>query len=226
MNSEVIKVLIADDHALIRQGLKSIIQFENDLNVVGEAENGEIVLNMLNRYDTDVLLLDINMPLINGIKVLEQTKKLNNAVKVIVLTVEDDRRVIHEAIDIGADGYLLKDSVGTEIVDAIRTVFSGEKYIDKSLVSTLFSDIKSKDEREKNILDVLSKREVEVLLKISKGLSNKEIGEQLFLSEKTIKNYVTKIFRKIDAPDRVHAAIIAFKSSIEEHYKSKYNQEE
>ena len=221
-----IKVLIADDHDLIRKGLKSIISFEEDLNIVGEAENGEKVLEMLKLYEVDIILLDLNMPLLNGLKVIEIAKKNNNNLKIIVITVENDRNIIHEAINIGADGYVLKDSAGTEIVDAIRSVYKGGKYIDKSLVATLFSDIKSKTEKTSNALDTLSKREVEILLNISKGLSNKEIGQELFLSEKTVKNYTTNIFRKLTTRDRVHATIMALDNSIEDYYKSKYNSKE
>ncbi len=225
MSSEIIKVLIADDHALIRQGLKSIIGLEKDLILVGEAENGEKVLTMLDIAKPDVLLLDLNMPLLNGIKVIEEAKKISSVIKIIVITIESNREIIHKAINFGADGYVLKDSAGTEIVEAIRTVYIGGKYIDKSLVSTLFLDIKDNNEKIKSILDDLSKREIEVLLKISRGCSNKEIGEQLYISEKTVKNYATKLFRKLNAPDRVHATIIAFQSSIEEYYKIKYKEE-
>ena len=221
-----IKVLIADDHDLIRKGLKSIIGFEEDISIVGEAENGEKVLEFLKLNEIDVILLDLNMPLLNGMKVIEIVKKNNNNVKIIIITVENDRNVIHEAINIGADGYVLKDSAGTEIVDAIRSVYKGGKYIDKSLVSTLFLDIRSKNDNTYNVLDVLSKREVEVLLNISKGLSNKEIGQELFLSEKTVKNYTTTLFRKLTTRDRVHATIMALDSSIEEYYKNKYGSKE
>ena len=218
-----IKVLIADDHALIRKGLKSIISFEADFSIVGEAENGEKALEMLKLYEPDIILLDLNMPLLNGIKVIELVKQYNSNIKIIVITVEADKKVIHEAINFGTDGYVLKDSAGDEIVDAMRIVYNGGKYIDKSLVATLFSDIKSKNSNTFNILDSLSKREIEVLLNISKGLSNKEIAKELFLSEKTVKNYTTNLFRKLTARDRVHATIMALDSSIEDYYNSKYD---
>lgn len=221
-----IKVLIADDHDLIRKGLKSIISLEEDFIIVGEAENGERVLELIKLHEIDVILLDLNMPLLNGMKVIEIAKKYNSNLKIIIITVEDDRNIIHEAINIGADGYVLKDSAGTEIVDAIRSVYKGGKYIDKSLVATLFLDISSKTEKTSNILDTLSKREIEVLLYISKGLSNKEIGQVLFLSEKTVKNYTTNLFRKLTTRDRVHATIKALDSSIEDYYKSKYGSKE
>lgn len=221
MNKAGIKVLIADDHDLIRQGLKRIIEFEDDIVITGEADNGEKVLTMLKQYNPDVLLLDRNMPKMDGIEVLKKVKGDNSGTKVIMLTVEKSSKTIDKAIEIGADGYLLKESAGTDIVDAIRTVHKGEKYIDKSLVSLLFSGIKSKS-RKSSGLDILSQREVEVLLKISKGFSNKEIGDQLYLSEKTVKNYATNLFRKINAHDRVHATIFAIENGIEEYYFKKF----
>jgi DNA-binding NarL/FixJ family response regulator len=142
-----------------------------------------------------------------------------------MLTMENQSQTIHEAINQGVDGYVLKDSAGEEIIDAIRTVYSGEKYIDKSLVSTLFMNIKGRN-KVKSVLDALSKREAEVLVKISKGYSNKMIGEQLYLSEKTIKNYVTNVFLKINAHDRVGATIIALENQIEAYYRSKFGEDE
>ncbi|KRQ86268.1 Transcriptional regulatory protein DegU [Caloramator mitchellensis] len=216
---EKIKVLIADDHELIRQGLERIVSFEEDLIVIFKAKNGEEVLSYLNRDIPDVLLLDINMPKMDGIEVLRRIKKEYGELKVIMLTVESDKATIFTAIDIGADGYILKDSAAEEIVDAIRTVYSGEKYIDKSLVSLLFKDIRNKEKEKNSIFDALSKREVEVLYYMSKGLSNKEIGDMLYLSEKTVKNYATSIFLKLNVHDRVQAAILALQNDIEGHFK-------
>lgn len=222
MQNEKIKIFIADDHDIIRQGLKRIISFEEDMDIIGEAENGRNAVKLIYEHALDVVILDCNMPIMNGIQVLENIKEHKDEIKVIMLTVENDRKTIHTAINIGADGYMLKDSAGTEIVNAIRMVYKGEKYIDKSLVSILFSDIKIKDKKAPSVLDALSKREVEVLAKISKGFSNKEIGEQLYLSEKTIKNYATNIFRKINVEDRVRATILAIENNIQEYYINKF----
>ena len=222
MKKQEIKVLIADDHDLIRQGLKRIISFEEDMIIVGEAENGEKVLNMLKSCEPDVILLDMKMPLMDGLEVLQRAKEGSKAIKIIMLTVENDRTFILDAINKGADGYVLKESAGTEIVEAIKTVYGGDKYIDKSLVSLLFSGFKCKDKKEECILDSLTKREVEVLLYISKGFSNKDIGESLFLSEKTVKNYATTLFRKIKAHDRVHATIFALNEHIQQYHDSKF----
>jgi two-component system response regulator DegU len=222
MKKKMIKILIADDHDIIRQGLKRIIGFEDDMKIVAEAEDGEQALKFIRLNNPDIVLLDCNMPLMNGIDVLKKIKECEYDVKIIILTVENDRNIIRSAIDIGADGYILKDSAGTEIVNAIRMVNMGEKYIDSSLVSLLFSAIKSESKKSACILDKLTKREVEVLSKISKGFSNKEIGEQLYLSEKTIKNYATNLFKKINVQDRVQATILAIQNNIDQYYKTKY----
>jgi len=221
MKNEGIRILIADDHDIIRQGLKRIISFEEDMDIVCEAENGDKALKLLNQHELDVVVLDCNMPIMSGIEALRSIKAQGDKIKVIMLTVENDRKTISDAINIGADGYMLKDSAGTEIANAIRIVYKGEKYIDKSLVSILFSNIKIKANKVPSILDKLSKREVEVLIKISKGFSNKEIGEQLYLSEKTVKNYATNLFRKINVKDRVQATILAIENNVDEYYISK-----
>lgn len=223
---EKIKVIVIDDHDLIREGLNRIISFEEDLEILGEGKNGEETLELVESKKPEVVVLDINMPKKNGLEALKEIKEKDKNIKVIMLTVENDKKTILEAIDIGADGYILKESAGSEIVNAIRLVYKGEKYIDKILINTIFYNIK-KDlkyyTKEKEIISLLTKRELGILYEISKGLKNKEIAEQLFLSEKTVKNYITGIFKKIKVEDRVQAAIFAIKNDIEEIYKN-YNE--
>jgi DNA-binding NarL/FixJ family response regulator len=221
MNNKEIKVFIADDHDLIRQGLKRIIEFEDNLIVVGEANNGEKVLPLLNVCNPDIILLDMKMPVMDGLGVLKCVKNKGFKSKVIMLTVENDSRIIRDAITIGADGYVLKESAGEEIVNAIKVVYNGDKYIDRSLVSLLFSNFTEKIKEEHYIFDSLSKRELDILYYISRGYSNKEIGETLYISEKTVKNYASNLFRKIDVTDRVHATIVAIDNNIEEYYNNK-----
>lgn len=222
---EKIKVLIADDHDLIRQGLKRILSFEEDIEVITDAKNGEMALDYIKLYKPEVALLDFNMPKMNGLEVLEKLKKENILCKVILLTVEQDVKIVRKAIEIGADGYVLKDSSGDEIVNAIRIIYKGDKYIDRTLVTLLFSNLNKENKHEENSLSLLSKREIEVLLMISKGMSNKKIGNELFLSEKTVKNYATNIFKKINVDDRVKATIFAIENNIDEYYKRVYKKE-
>ncbi len=210
-----IKVLIADDHDLIRQGLKSFIAYEKDMLVSGEAANGEEVFAMLDLYKPDVLLMDINMPMMSGIEVLKKLKAANYPVKVLLLTVESDKKTILQAIEIGADGYILKGSSTEELIEGIRRVYHDENYIDKSLVTLLFKRVTHSDTEDKRLKE-LSTRDIEILMYISKGLSNKEIGNQLFLSEKTIKNNATRIFRILEVRDRVQATIYAIENRVED----------
>ena len=225
MNENKIKLMIIDDHDLIREGLNRILSFEDDLVILGEGKNGKEGLELVKELIPDIVLLDINMPIMDGIETLKKIKEYSKDIKVVMLTVENDRRSINEAIDIGADAYVLKESAGSEITNAIRLVYSGEKYIDKALVKIIFSDIKSNFNKEKNILDSLTDRELNILFEISSGLRNKEIAEKLFLSEKTIKNYVTNVFRKICVEDRVQATIFAINNNIEEYFYSKVQKE-
>lgn len=220
-----IRTIVVDDHALIREGLNRIISFEEDLIICGQFRNGEELINNMKNYNPDVILLDINMPGKNGIETLKTLKILYPDIKVVMLTVENDKKTIMESIDIGADAYILKESAGSEIVNAIRNVYLGEKYIDKSLIKAMFLDIKSDvacKNKEIESLKLLTNRELNILYEISKGLKNKEIAEKLFLSEKTVKNYITSIFKKIEVEDRVQATIYAIRNNIEEFYHNKF----
>ena len=207
----MINIAIADDHALIREGLSKILSHENDLNIVAESSSGEDLIKKIEGIDVDIVLLDINMYGLDGIETLKIIK-----IKVIILTVEKQRRKIREAMDLDASGYVLKESAGSEITNAIRTVYAGGKYIDKSLIDSFINDVNI--EGTNNLLDSLTNRELRILLEISNGLKNKDIAEKLYLSEKTIKNYVTTIFKKIGVEDRVHATIFAINNGIEEYY--------
>lgn len=213
-----IKVVVVDDHDLIREGLNRIISFEEDLLICEKLKNGKEVMEYLDENNVpDVILLDINMPYMNGIEALRLLKERYKELKVIMLTVENDKKTILEAMDMRADGYILKESAGSDIVTAIRRVYNGENYIDKSLINIMFTGIKNEieltDER-KEITKILTKREISILKELSKGLKNKEIAEILFLSEKTVKNYITGIFKKIGVEDRVKATLFAIKHNI------------
>ena len=212
----MINIAIADDHALIREGLSKILSYEKDLNIVAESSSGEDLIKKIEGIDVDIVLLDINMYGLDGIETLKIIKKKYDRIKVIILTVEKQRRKIREAMDLHASGYVLKESAGSEITNAIRTVYAGGKYIDKSLIDSFINDVNI--EGTNNLLDSLTNRELRILLEISNGLKNKDIAEKLYLSEKTIKNYVTAIFKKIGVEDRVHATIFAINNGIEEYY--------
>lgn len=213
MNS--IKTIVVDDHSLMRQGLKKILELENDISVIGEASDGEEAINISLKKRPDVLLLDINMPKTNGIEVLRRLKDLGVESKIIMLTIHDDREYLFETVNIGADGYVLKDSESETLIKAIRDVYNGKSYIQPSLATLLVKEYGSKDHAQnKSKKDSLTRREYEVISLIAEGLNNREIAEKLFISEKTVKNHVSNIFKKIEVNDRIQAAIFAYKNNI------------
>lgn len=213
-----IKVLIADDHDLIRQGIKRIIDMEDDVSVIGEATNGNDLMVMIRDYKPDVVVTDMHMPNFDGVELIKALKENHGDQKIIVVSMEASKEVVERAIELGVEGYLLKESAGSDVVDAIRRVYMGDGYIDKSLVSILMKKVKSKSQNN-SVFDSLTGREKDILYYLSKGYGNKEIAAELFLSEKTIKNYSTKIFKKLEVKDRVHAALLAVKHDFGSYYQ-------
>lgn len=215
--SNSIRIMIADDFEIIREGIKRVLEFEDNIVVVAESIGGEDVINQVELFKPDVLLLDMSMPGISGLEILKKLRFRENTIKVIMLTIERGADIINAAIEAGADGYVVKESTTAEIVEAINTVHSGQKYLDKSLMNLIFE--KYNEPEKISIFDELSKRELEIIYWISKGYSNKEIANELFLSEKTVKNNLTRIFKKLEVKDRLHAAVLAVSNDIENYYK-------
>lgn len=216
MNNRQISILIADDHSLMREGLKQILELESDIKVVSLVANGEDVIKDAQRYKPDVILLDINMPKMSGLDALRRLKDIGIDSRIIMLTIHDAREYLYETIKIGASGYVLKDADSDTLLKAIRDVHKGKSYIQPSLSELLVKDINSKDEKSKEslLIESLTKREYEVLTLIAEGMNNRDIAEKLFISEKTVKNHVSNIFKKIDVTDRVQAAIFTFRNNI------------
>jgi len=211
MGERKIRVLIADDHSLMRQGLKKLLELEKDLEIIGVAVDGEDALKKSIDLKPDVLLLDINMPNMNGIQTLRRIKDMGLATKVIMLTIHDDREYLFETVNIGAEGYVLKDADTDSLVKAIKDVYNGGTYIHPTLASEFVKEYQRRDKSDEDNSVKLTKREYEVISLIAEGLNNREIAEQLFISEKTVKNHVSNIFKKINVNDRTQAAIYAFK---------------
>ncbi|AOY76652.1 response regulator [Clostridium formicaceticum] len=208
-----IQILLVDDHSLVRQGLKQILELENDLQVVGQAGDGEEALLKVQQLKPDIVLLDINMPKLNGIHTLRRLKDMDSTIKVIMLTFHEDREYLFETINLGANGYVLKDAEGDSLIKAIRDVYNGVAYIHPSIATDLVKAFNNRTTKEGEEVK-LTKREYEVLTLIADGLNNKEIACNLFISEKTVKNHVSNIFKKIDVNDRTQAAIYAYKHNI------------
>ena len=207
------KVMITDDHSLIREGIRQLLEFDGSIEVIGEASNGVECLEKLEVLSPDVLLLDINMPEMNGIDVLKQLKETESDVKVLILTVHNELEYLLKAIDIGVDGYILKDSESSELKKAIDIICKGENYIQPSLIPALNNQLDKRDiERDK--IDLLTSREYEVWMQVANGMSNKEIATNLNISERTVKNHISNIFKKIDVSDRTQAAVFAIKNNI------------
>jgi len=215
--SEQIRIVIADDHSMIREGLKQLLELEGDIQVVAEAGNGEECLKVIEKEKPDVVLLDINMPVMNGLKMLETLRNSKNRKqKVLILTIHNEIEYLMKAVDIGVEGYVLKDAESSVLKKAICTVHSGEKYIDFSMVPMLNEKIAQ--EKEKVEDEKLTRREIEVLKLLAEGLFNKEIAYKLSISEKTVKNHVSNIFKKIGVFDRTQAAVYAIKNNIVDLY--------
>lgn len=208
-----INIMIADDHSLIREGLKSLLELDGNIRVIEEAVDGKDCLEKLDRVKPDVLLLDINMPNINGLEVLKKIKDRRIKVKVLVLTVHNEVEYLMKAVDIGIDGYVLKDSESAELKKAIFAIAEGEVYIQPSLVPYLNAKRMEKKE-DKNKIDDLTKREVEVLKLLAVGMYNKEVAEKLEISERTVKNHVSNIFKKLEVSDRTQAAVFAIRNNL------------
>ncbi len=211
-----IKIIIADDHPMIRQGIKQILELENDFDVVALACNGDEAVKLVKQHKPDVILMDINMPDTNGIEALQKLKEEEIPAKVPMLTIHDDREYLFKALQMGAEGYVLKDAEPTVLVDAIRNIHKGQSFIQPTMTRELVKEFNRVTLHEKNIRDenALTERESEVLGLIAEGMLNKEIAQKLFISEKTVKNHVSNIFRKLQVSDRTQAAIYAFKHNI------------
>lgn len=205
--------MITDDHILMREGIKQLLEFDGKIEVIAEANDGEECLEKLKTVKPEVLLLDINMPKKNGIEVLKSIRNQNLKVKVLILTVHNEIEYLLKAVDIGVDGYILKDSESAELKRAIMTVLEGESYIQSSLIPTLNSRLIARDV-DKEKIDSLTKRELEVLVQVANGMFNKEIANTLNISERTVKNHLSNIFRKIEVSDRTQAAVFAIKNDI------------
>ncbi len=208
-----IKVMLADDHVLIREGIKQLLEFDGSIEVIEEANDGFECLDKLKNVRPDILLLDINMPNMNGVEVLEALKERNDPTKVLVLTVHSEVEYLVKAIDIGANGYILKDSGSAELKKAILDIMNNDSYIQPNLIPALNSRLINRD-MDKEKLNSLTKREIEILAQVASGMFNKEIANNLSISERTVKNHISNIFKKIDVSDRTQAAVFAIRNNI------------
>jgi DNA-binding NarL/FixJ family response regulator len=211
----MIKVLLADDQAMIRSGLRMILESEPDLLVIGEAENGDEAIRLSKRDQPDVVLMDVRMPGVDGLEATRQIHQTLPEVKVIVLTTFDLDEYIYAALRGGASGFLLKDADSETLIRAIRIVAAGDALIAPSVTKRLIDEFASRPTQPQvEGLDDLTEREIEVLAQMARGLSNAEIAEELFVSEATVKSHVSHLLTKLQLRDRVQAVVAAYEAGL------------
>jgi len=204
-----IRVLLAEDHVVVREGTRELIQREADMKVVGEASDGEEAIQLANKLQPDVVIMDISMPKLSGIEATKQIKALQPDTAVLILTAYDNDQYIFALLEAGAAGYLLKNVRGRELIDAIRAVHAGESVLHPAVARRVISHLMSPalSHIESRVIEPLSDREMEVLKLAAQGISNKGIAEQLFLSPRTVQTHMGNIFNKLGVASRTEAVL-------------------
>lgn len=208
-----VNILLADDHRMVREGIRCLLENVPEFNVVGEAGDGYECISLVNKTKPNIVLLDIDMPDMNGIEALRVIKEQKMLCKVIMLTRHNEIDYLMKALEIGCDGYILKESSFETLLKAIFKVYSGNNYIEPNLMPLLNANLEEKSNVKKRISE-LTKREIDVLKMIASGAFNKEIASTLNISERTVKNHISNIFKKIQVSDRTQAAVFAIKNGI------------
>ena len=213
----MIKVLLADDEALLREGLRAILEVEDDVDIVGEASHGAEAVQMARSLNPDVVLMDIRMPGMDGLEATRQIVSAQPDVRIVVLTTFDHDEYVYDALRAGASGFLLKDLRRRELLDAVRASADGSALLARSVTLRLveeFCRAKAPSPDRADVLAGLTTREREVLVLIAKGLKNSEIGQQLFLGENTVKTHVGRIMSKLGLRDRIQVVILAYETGL------------
>ncbi|AOY84454.1 response regulator transcription factor [Moorena producens JHB] len=205
----MIRILLVDDQSLIRRGLKALLKLEEDLQVVGEAENGQTAISLVKTLQPDVILMDIRMPVMDGVAATREICQQFPDTKVLVLTTFDDDQYVTQAIQCGAAGYLLKDTPPEELAQSIRSVQKGYTQLGPGIGKKVATQMRDPTPSPPPGWDELTPREQEILRLIATGASNREIAQTLYISEKTVKNHVTHILSRLNVRDRTQAAILA-----------------
>ena len=214
----MIRVVIADDHPLLREGLRRILEFEQDIAVVAEVGDGQGAINMTRTIEVDVLLMDLNMPGVNGVAACQVVRREHPEIGILVVTVDDSDEKVFQVLQLGVAGYLLKDVESKTLVESIRKVHAGEPILSPAVASKLLGKLAQPAKPVTGHTYGLSAREMDILTYVVRGASNREIGGVLFISEKTVKNHLSSIFRKLEVEDRTQAALKAVKLKLVELY--------
>lgn len=203
MNGDRIRILLADDHTLLREGIRSLLEDQPDMAVVGEAEDGREVVHLAGELKPDIVLMDIAMPLLNGLEATRQIKRDHPRIVVLVLTMHDNEEYVRQVLSAGASGYVLKRSAASELVAAIRAVHRGEAVLSPAITRLVLEDYLHRDGvKPPPASNVLTPREREVLQLIAEGFTSREIAEMLSLSVKTVQTHRTSLMQKLDLHDR------------------------
>lgn len=213
--TEKISIFIADDHGIVRQGLRDYIALQEDMEVVGDAANGEQAVIRIQDHTPDVVLMDLVMPGMDGIEATRRVREMSPATRVIILTSFAEEEQVFEAIKAGASGYLMKDVKPEELARAIRGVQAGEPMLHPEIARLMMRELQ-RDNEQPRLHDQLTEREMEVLRCIARGMSNKEIAAELVISEKTVKTHVSNVLQKLHLADRTQAAIYAMQRKLVE----------
>jgi NarL family two-component system response regulator LiaR len=214
VSEEPIRVLIADDHAVVRRGLQALIETEHGMEVVGEAVDGAEAVAKAAALKPDVILMDLVMPRMDGIQAIRGIQENDPQIRILVLTSFSEEEKVLTAIEIGAAGCLLKDVAPEELLKAIRDVHQGKSALDPTIAGRVIQRMRKPE--EKQTFEELTSRELEVLRCLARGLSNREIGEKLFISEPTVRTHVSSILMKLDLPNRTQAALFAVREGLVE----------
>ncbi|MCV9887278.1 response regulator [Metabacillus halosaccharovorans] len=207
-----IKVLIADDHHVVRRGLLFFLKTQKDIDIIGEATNGKEAVKLVSELNPDVVLMDLSMPEMDGVMATKIIRETNTTVKIIILTSYGDQDHVIPALRAGASGYQLKDIEPDDLVQTIRDVLQGQSKLHPKVTSHVMAHLSTPVIQPQTKLDDLTKREKEVLNELAKGKSNKEIASALFITEKTVKTHISNILSKLQLSDRTQAAIYAVKN--------------
>ncbi len=210
---EKIRILIADDHTMVREGLRKLLQTDENLEIIAEVGDGQGAINVARKEKPDIILMDINMPGTNGLAATLIIKKELPATKVIAITIYEDEEVV-EMVKAGVSAYILKDVAGSELISTIHKVMAGEVVIHPRVAKRLIKELIRNENKKDEIK--LTRREKDVLTLLVQGSSNKNIADIMFISEKTVKNHLTSIFRKLGVKDRTQAAVYALKNNMVE----------